>query len=142
MSTRAPVLVGLAVLLAGAVVASEARGETPTVVPTADEQPGVQMPAVPAADVLASTWYCAAGTAQSRLADHTVVVTNPGDEAVTGTISIYSGKVAPPPAPVDTTGGAAAQAEAPPDASAGEEAPAAEPAAASGASTTDFRRSA
>ncbi len=107
MSARAPVLVGLAVLVAGAVVASEARTETSTVVPAADDQPGVHMPAVPAADVLASTWYCAAGTAQSRLADHTVVVVNTGDEPVTGTVSIYSGKVAPPPAPVDTTGEAA-----------------------------------
>jgi Family of unknown function (DUF5719) len=102
VSARGPVLVGMALALAGAVVASEGRAETPTAAP-AGAQPGVQMPALPDGDVLASTWYCAAGTAESRLADHTVVVVNPGDQRVSGTVSIYSGRVAPPPEPVVTS---------------------------------------
>lgn len=104
MSARAPVIVGLALALTGAVVASEARGETPVAAPIG-AAPGVQMPAMPAGDVVASTWYCAAGTARSELADHTVIVVNPSDEPVTGTISVFAGDVAPPPDPVDITSG-------------------------------------
>lgn len=103
MSRRAPVLLGLVLAVSGAVVASEAGDGTPTA-SRAGAGPGVQMPAVQADDVVASTWYCAAGSAESRLADHTVIVVNPGDEPVTGTVGVYSGRVASAPAPVDATG--------------------------------------
>jgi hypothetical protein len=59
---------------------------------------------------LSSTWYCAAGTAYGDgAAEHTVVVANPTDAEVTGTLTVYPGDVAPPlpgpdhPAPVETT---------------------------------------
>lgn len=104
MSRRAPVVVSLVLALSGAVVASEAR-DGPPAAPQAGADPGLQMPAVPSGDVLASTWYCAAGTAQGRLADHTVIVVNPGDEPVTGTVGAYSGDVASAPEPVDATSG-------------------------------------
>jgi hypothetical protein len=41
---------------------------------------------------LSSTWYCAAGTAaDGGLADHTVVVANPTDAAVTATVTVFPG---------------------------------------------------
>jgi hypothetical protein len=103
MSRRAPVVVGLVLAVSGAVVASEA-GDGAPVARHVGADPGVQMPAVQADDVVSSTWYCAAGSADSRLADHTVIVVNPGDEPVTGTVGVYSGRVASAPAPVDATG--------------------------------------
>lgn len=36
-----------------------------------------------------STWYCGAGTV-GGVADHTVIVSNPGDEAVDGTLKLFS----------------------------------------------------
>jgi hypothetical protein len=98
VNARGPFVVLLAVCVSGAVVASEAGDETPTIAPTAAEA-GVHMPAAPPDDVLASTWYCAAGTAEAgALADHTVVIVNPGGERVTGTVGVHPGDVAPPAA--------------------------------------------
>ncbi|HLM65686.1 MAG TPA: DUF5719 family protein [Acidimicrobiales bacterium] len=91
MTRRTPVLAALLVVVGAAVVASEGGDETPTV-RSGDAQPGVHMPAAPPGDVVASTWYCAAGTAGAGgFADHTVVVFNPGDEPVDGTITVYAG---------------------------------------------------
>ena len=46
---------------------------------------------------LSSTWYCAAGTAYGDgSAEHTVVVANPTDAEVEGTLTVYPGSVAPP----------------------------------------------
>jgi hypothetical protein len=91
---RAPILAAFVVVVAGAVVASEAGDGTPTVRPIG-EAPGVQVPALPPDDVLASTWYCAAGTARDGgMADHTVVVVNPGDTPVSGTLTVRTGEVA------------------------------------------------
>ena len=90
---RAPILAALAVVVAGAVVASEASDGTPTARPVGG-RPGVQVPALPPDDVLASTWYCAAGTAsEDGMADHTVVVVNPGDTPVSGTLRVRTGEL-------------------------------------------------
>jgi hypothetical protein len=114
VSPRVPFVVLLTVAVSGAVVAGRAGDETPTAAP-APAEPGVQMPAVPPADVLASTWYCAAGTAEAGgMADHTVVVLNPGEDAVAGSIDVYSGAVASTAPAGD--GGPAAGGEAPADA--------------------------
>jgi hypothetical protein len=41
---------------------------------------------------LSSTWYCAGGTAvEGGVADHTVVIANPSDEALHAVLSIYAG---------------------------------------------------
>ncbi|HEY8525503.1 MAG TPA: DUF5719 family protein [Acidimicrobiales bacterium] len=108
MSPRLPFVVLVAGAVAGAVLAGTA-GDDRAPEPAAAE-PGVEMPAAPAADVLASTWYCAAGTAEDGgEADHTVVVLNPGGEPVTGTVSVFAGEVAaadPEPASDGSTDGA------------------------------------
>jgi hypothetical protein len=115
MSPRVPFVVLVAAAVSGAVVAGSAGGEGSTSDP-APAEPGVQMPAAPSSDVLASTWYCAAGTAEEGgIADHTVVIVNPGDEAVTGTVSVYAGSVAASSPP----GGADAAEVAPSDDAAG-----------------------
>lgn len=95
MSPRVPFVVVLVVAMGGAVVAGQAGEETPTATPAVAEA-GVDMPAVPADDVLASTWYCAAGTAaEGGMADHRVVVLNPGDAEVAGTLTVHAGSVLP-----------------------------------------------
>jgi hypothetical protein len=54
-------------------------------------------PAAAGDHVLSSTWYCAAGTAYGDgSAEHTVVVANPTDDEVAGTLTVYPGNVAPP----------------------------------------------
>jgi len=104
VSRRLPAVLAVAAVVGGAVVADAAGRETPTVAPAGE--PGVQMPAVPASDVLAATWYCAAGTAEEGgSADHTVVVFNPGDDDVTGTISVHGGTFAAPPSTRAAGGG-------------------------------------
>jgi hypothetical protein len=103
MSARGPALVALAVALTGAIVATEGPDETPTAT-QASARPGVDVPALADDDVLASTWYCAAGTAaEDGMADHTVVVFNPGDAAVRGTLTVRTGSFAAPPAADEVT---------------------------------------
>jgi hypothetical protein len=50
------------------------------------------MPVAAPEGSLSSTWFCAGGTASSDgVADHTIVVANPTDDAVTATVTIYVG---------------------------------------------------
>ncbi|MGH9246405.1 MAG: DUF5719 family protein [Acidimicrobiales bacterium] len=50
------------------------------------------MPVAAPEGSLSSTWFCAGGTAtDDGVADHTVVVANPGDEPVTAIVTIYPG---------------------------------------------------
>ena len=103
MSARGPALVALAVALTGAVVATEGPDETPAAT-QASARAGVDMPALADHDVLASTWYCAAGTAaEDGMADHTVVVFNPGDTEVRGTLTVRTGGLMAPPAASELT---------------------------------------
>lgn len=86
--TRAPrrgfvIIVLMAVLLAAALLD---RGDRSTGL-TAAGAP--DMPTAPAPTSLASTWYCAGGTAQSGgAADATVIVANPGDSEVTAVVTV------------------------------------------------------
>jgi hypothetical protein len=66
-------------------------------------EPAVQpMPRVDADDVLASTWYCAAGTATAGgNANLTVVVANAGDAEVGGTVTWYPANGTPLATPID-----------------------------------------
>lgn len=60
------------------------------------------MPLAPAEDAVSSTHYCAAGTGlPGGMADHTVVVVNPGDEPVTARVTPYGGGAAGGDAIVD-----------------------------------------
>ena len=100
---RLPTLLGVG-LLVGVVVATgttfDRRGEGATsgeAVTAAD-----LAPVAPAPDALGSTWYCAGGTARDGgSADHRVIVVNPGDAAVTGTLTVYGGGLAGDPAAPD-----------------------------------------
>jgi hypothetical protein len=52
------------------------------------------LPVAAGADARASTWYCAGGTGvEGGVADHTVVVVNPTDEIVSGTIEVFGTEV-------------------------------------------------
>ncbi|MEA3056054.1 MAG: hypothetical protein QOD30_1486 [Actinomycetota bacterium] len=66
-------------------------------------EPAVQpMPLVDPDDVLASTWYCAAGTAtETGNANLTVVVANAGSERVDGTVTWYPANAKPVSTPID-----------------------------------------
>jgi uncharacterized protein DUF5719 len=124
MSPRVPFVVLVVAAVSGAAVAGSAGGEGSTTEPAPAEsaepaEPGVQMPAAPSSDVLAATWYCAAGTAEDgAMADHTVVIVNTGDEEITGTVSVYAGSVAAsrPPGGADPAEEAGSAPSAPSDA--------------------------
>jgi hypothetical protein len=82
-------------LVAGVVVDRNRRdhGDSgATTAPSAAERAAELLPVAAPAGALASTWYCAAGTAtKDGIADHVVVVANPTDHAVHGTITVYAG---------------------------------------------------
>lgn len=73
-------------------------------------------------EALSSTWYCAGGTATGEgMAEHTVVVANPTSDPVEGTLTVFTGRLAPPlassatmTAGANTVSGAAAAALVPP----------------------------
>jgi hypothetical protein len=90
--------------------------------PILDESPqpvaGLAAPAAQPADAASSTWYCAAGTAQSDgFADHTVVVANATDHDVHGVLTVFAGRLEKPAAPSapPSDPAAAPSATAPPD---------------------------
>jgi hypothetical protein len=72
-------------------------------------EPGIAMPAARPEPTLASTWYCAAGSATldgKGIGDEVVFIANPSDRARTATLTVLPGTVAPPPAPAQVaTGG-------------------------------------
>jgi hypothetical protein len=90
LAVRVPFVALLAVALAGAVTSDD---------PRADEQvgadrfdPAAVMPAGPPSGSGSSTWYCAAGTAaEGGMADHTVVIANPGDDDLQATLTVFAG---------------------------------------------------
>ncbi|HEV7763207.1 MAG TPA: DUF5719 family protein, partial [Acidimicrobiales bacterium] len=71
--------------------------------PAGAEHEPLNTPEAQGDHALSSTWYCAAGTAYGDgSAEHTVVVANPTDAEVAGTLTVYPGDVAPPrPGPLD-----------------------------------------
>ena len=97
------------VILAGAVaggLAYEAADEATG--PDAPELPavraGVALPAARPEPTLASTWYCAGGTAAAADdgADHVLLIANPTDEPRAAVVTVLTGAVAPAP-PIETT---------------------------------------
>lgn len=107
-SPRLPSLLVLAGLIAAGLVLQVAdddgahRGGEPA--PAVEA--GVGLPAARPEPTLASTWYCAGGSAAAEpdgLADHVLLLANPTDRARQATITVLSGRVAPAPAPEQPT---------------------------------------
>jgi hypothetical protein len=93
------------VVLAGAIAAAllvdaadeDDGGRTAPVV-----EAGVALPAARPEPTLASTWYCAAGTAaEDGFGDHVLVLANPSERPRTATITAFAGAIAPPPPVAD-----------------------------------------
>ena len=104
-SARISSLVILGALLVGGLVIDatddSGGGGTSHVV-----EAGVAMPAARAEPTLASTWYCAAGTAApGGFGDHVVILLNPSERARTATITALAGAIAPPPAAATAANG-------------------------------------
>jgi hypothetical protein len=104
-AARGPVRITSLLILAGAIAAGllvdaaddDADGGRGTVV-----EAGVAIPAARAEPTLASTWYCAAGTAtEDGFGDHVVVLANPSERPRTATITGFAGTIAPPPPVAD-----------------------------------------
>jgi len=65
-----------------------------------DERVGAAMPAMAPTSAATSTWYCTAGTAvPDGMADHTVVMANPGDVDRVATVTVVPGDLRRPGAP-------------------------------------------
>jgi hypothetical protein len=105
-SVRWTSLVVLAGAVAGGLVLQAAEDATPasdSAFPTV--RPGVAIPAARTEPTLASTWYCAGGTAGPEgFADHRLILANPTDRARTATVTVLTGAIAiKPPDAVTTT---------------------------------------
>ena len=92
---RVAVVVATAVGALGLVAASQAGHAFRPAVPTAAA--AAAGPTLAPADALASTWFCAEGTAVAGgRADETVIVANLGGRAVTATLTVQSGATSSP----------------------------------------------
>ncbi len=90
---RWPAIVVIAAVVAGLVILDQR--ERPSAESTLDVTSPSSMPAAPPGGSLGSTWYCAGGTvAPAGFADHEVVVANPGDRDVSGTMTVYGAQIA------------------------------------------------
>jgi hypothetical protein len=91
--TSIVILAGL--LVAGLVIDSTRSTSSPS---NPAVVAGISTPAARPEPTLASTWFCAGGTAvASGFADHVVVMSNPSDRARTATITALSGSIAADP---------------------------------------------
>jgi len=85
-SSRWLTAVGVLALLVSGLVADRAVGHGRA---AATSAPGPGIPTVAPAGALSSTWYCPAGTAvPNGLADGRIVLANPGDGDLTGTLTV------------------------------------------------------
>jgi hypothetical protein len=91
---RAPILLVLAAVLVAAIVTqNQSSANTAHAVPVALADTG---PAVPAADALSTSWFCAEGTSTpDGRADETVIIASVADTEVEATVSVMSGGTAP-----------------------------------------------
>lgn len=127
---RVPTLVLLVGALVAALLVQEPPGAPEPGAVAEGVQAGVAMPAAPPPGALSSTWFCAGGGASAEVGlGHVVIIANPGPEAVTGTITVLGGRIAPPPRAAAEAGADATEAEAGTDAGTGEGAAEEEPAA-------------
>jgi Family of unknown function (DUF5719) len=97
-SPRLPFIVLLVAAIGAAVWQARTeddRGKAAADAVDADAGLASGMPAVADSDVLASTWYCAAGTGDADgMADHSITVFNPGDRSVGVAVTVYGGVLA------------------------------------------------
>ena len=105
-SRRLPAFVLAAVLLATALWVRERGDEVVALVPL-DRQAAELAPVGADEDAVASTWYCAGGTAGAGgAADHLVVVTNVGGTPVSGRVQAFPVNADPgPPAAFEVPAG-------------------------------------
>jgi hypothetical protein len=83
---RGPILLGLGLVLVGAAAVDRVERPAPPVVGTVGTE---QMPVAAPASALSSTWYCAGGSGQADSAFLSfVTVANPGEETITGTVTV------------------------------------------------------
>lgn len=88
---RGPVLVALALVAAAAVLVAD-RGAPASAPHAARAGAAPSEPAVPAADALSTSWYCADGTSTADgRADETVVVASLSDRPVDATVAVMQG---------------------------------------------------
>jgi hypothetical protein len=93
--TRWPALVLVPALIAVALLvdSDDSKPSPSAVAAEASTELTRMMPVASAPDALASTWYCAAGTAEEGgAANQTVIVYNPTDRPTTGTITAVPNK--------------------------------------------------
>lgn len=131
MTPRWPFLLVISAVVAGGTLAGvDLTPGTDQVVPASpgDESAAplaidaLAAPSPAGDDALSSTWYCAGGTATGEgMAEQTVVVANPTSDPVEGTLTVFTGRLAPPlassatlTAGTNTVSGAAAAALDPP----------------------------
>ena len=96
---------GFAVVMAGGAVAAAvalgtAGNSGADEARASDERVGAAMPVVAPTSAATSTWYCTAGTAApDGMADHTVVMANPGDADRVATVTVLAGDLRRPDVP-------------------------------------------
>jgi hypothetical protein len=95
VNRRLPVLFLLVAFVVAGVVLDR-DGDRKGVVTAADVIPS-EFPTAPGEGALASTWFCAGGTAdEEAFADHVVIMLNTTEEALEVDITAFAGIVAPP----------------------------------------------
>lgn len=89
---RWPVLLVVPAILAGAVAVDRARDDTPATQEGRDTSGSLDeqglMPVAAPDTALGATWYCAGGVVGDD-AEHSVIIANPSDRDLTGTITVY-----------------------------------------------------
>lgn len=85
---RLPIAIAIAGALAAAAVIDQGRPDRPAAAPAS----AVRVPAIPSADALSVSWYCAEGTATvGGRADETILVANVGDEDAEAVMTVHTG---------------------------------------------------
>lgn len=95
MNRRLPVLVLLVAFVVAGVALDRDRDDDAAI--AADAAIPTDFPTAPSADALASTWFCAGGTAdEEAFADHVVTMLNTTEAALDVDVTAFPGVVAPP----------------------------------------------
>lgn len=93
-TARIASLVVLAGAIGGGLVLDTADEDAPPTPPAVVA--GVAIPAARPEPTLASTWFCAGGTAtEGSIADHVLLIANPTGVARSATVTVLTGRVAP-----------------------------------------------
>ncbi len=91
---RIPFILVVVAVLAGAFVVERDRAPESPEPPTSETWRAA--PLVPGDDVLSAAWYCAAGSSDAEgVADHTVLIANPGDDEREVELTVFPGTAGP-----------------------------------------------